>query len=395
MLNFFFRKVRLFLIILFLVFSSLSFITYLNYTGKLSSTDTHNSILNFFKPKYQHYILVNSSYLDKFLNLTKQIIVVYQKTPGLYESFKENIDLVKFNHQYAYNTFVFNENYYSYPLPGESEEYQLCKAHTKIIKKLFKENEKVFCNLLGEINTHNIVIVSNKKKINVEEINIFFINEYVNLYKRAFARVRQINPTIKKNAEIYLQIEKDSKLSAIFFNLTSEVELLKNNFLQINFEKNKLLNINNEKYQIIKFNELLKDYDSFCKSQLPMCPKIIQFYQRPNYNKIINNDSELNSLIQYVIDIDFLPNQILTKKIISDTTEFKMNLINERYKLINVLLNSDFNNFSRDAIQFQSVKIKNNHLILVCIILFAFSLMISFIIFFILSINELYRRKIN
>lgn len=309
MLNFFFRKVRLLLIILFFVFSSLSFITYLNYTGKLSSIDTHNSILNFFKPKYQHYILVNGSYIYKFHNLTQQIISVYRTAPGLSESFNDNNDLVKFGHPYPYNTFVFNEDYYYYSTSQESEAYKLCKVHLQIIKNYFKQNEKLFCHKRREIDTYSIVIISNKKKINVVEINNHFIKEYVNLYKKAFAKVRLINPIIKKNAELYIQVERDTYITSVFGKSAIEQDLI--------------------------------------------------------------------------------------TKDIANTYEFKINLINERYKVINNLLNSDLNNFSMEAIQFQSVEIKNNHLVLVSIMLFVFSLMISFVIFFLLSINRLYNHKKN
>lgn len=292
MLNFFFRKVRLFLIILFFVFSSLSFISYLNYTHKLSSIDHHNSILDFFKPKYQHYILVNSIYTYKFQNLRRQITSLYVSTPGLLESFNQNNDLVNFGYPYLYNTFIFNEDYYFYSSPQETDPYKLCKVHVKIIKNYFKENEKLFCHKLKEIDTYSIIIISNKKKINVDEINNLFIKEYVNLYKKAFAKIRLINPTIKKNAELHAQAERDMNI--------------------------------------------------YLNSQ----------------------------------------NLDLKKKDIQTAYESKINLINERYKVINNLLNSDLNNFSMEAIQFQSVEIKNNHLVVLSIMLFVFSSMISFIIFF-------------
>jgi hypothetical protein len=398
MLNFFFRKVRLFLIILFFVFSSLSFITYLNYTGKLSSIDTHNSILNFFKPKYQYYILVNGSYIYKFHNLTQQIISVYRTTPGLSESFNNNNDLVKFGNPYPYNTFVFNEDYYYYSTSQESEAYKLCKVHLQIIKNYFKQNEKLFCHKRREIDTYSIVIISNKKKFNVAEINNLFIKEYVNLYKKAFAKVRLINPIIKKNAELYIQVERDTHITSVFGKSALENDLLKKSFLQINVDKFKLLDANNEKYQLTTFEDLLKDYVYFCASEFPTfptCLTLLQFYQKPIYKKIINNNSEIDKLIQHVNVVVYSRNQDLIMKDIVKTYEFKINLINDRYKLINNLLNSDLNNFSMEAIQFQSVEIKNNHFVLVSIMLFVFSLMFSFIIFFLLSINRLYNHKKN
>jgi hypothetical protein len=399
MLNYFFRKIRLFLIILFFVISSLSFISYLNYTNKLSSIDNHNSILNFFKPKYQHYILVNRSYVYKFHNLTQQIINLYVTTPGLAESFnKKTIFFGKFDNPQLDNPFIFNEDYYSYSVPADAEGYRLCKIHVKIIKNYFKQNEKLFCQKLKEIDTYSIIIISNKKKINVDEINNFFIKEYVNLYKKAFTKIRLINPTIKKNAELHAQAERDIYVNSVFSKLSLDNDLLKKLILQINVERIKLLSVNNEKYQIITLEDLLKDYTSFCKSEsliLPICQTIVQFYNRPIYKKIINNNLEIDKFAQYLNVVVYSQNPDLKKKDIQNTYELKINFINMRYKLINNLLNSDLNNFSMEAIQFQSVEIKNNHLVLVSIVLFVFSLMISFIIFFFLSINRLYKHKIN
>lgn len=398
MLNIFFRKVRFFFIILFFVFSSLSFVTYLNYTHNLSSIDNDNSILNFFKPKYQHYILVNSSYIYKFQNLTRQINSVYRTNPGLSESFSNNSDLVKFDNPNLHNTFVFNEDYYYYSTPQESDASKLCKVHVQIIKKYFKQNEKLFCHNRREINTYSIVIISNKNKINVEEINNFFVQEYVNLYKKAFAKILKINPTIKKNAELHIQNKRDEYLNLLFSKLTLENDLLKKLILQINVEKSKLLSVNNEKYPLITLEDLLKDYNSFCKSELstfPLCQTIVQFYQRPIYKKIINNNSEIDKFSQYANDAVYSRNQNLVMKDIHSNYEFNINLINGRYKIVNNLLNSDLNNFSKEAIQFQLVEIKNNHLVLVSIMLLVFSLMISFVIFFLLSINRLYKHKIN
>lgn len=398
MLNIFFRKVRFFFIILFFVFSSLSFVTYLNYTHNLSSIDNDNSILNFFKPKYQHYILVNRSYIYKFQNLTRQINSVYRTTPGLSESFSNNSDLVKFDNPYLYNTFVFNEDYYYYSTPQESDASKLCKAHVQIIKNYFKQNEKLFCHNRREVDTYSIVIISNKNKINVEEINNLFVKEYVNLYKKAFAKILKINPEIKKNAELHIQAERDLYINSVFSKLTLENDLLKKLILQINVEKSKLLSVNNEKYPLITLEDLLKDYNSFCKAELstfPICQTIVQFYERPIYKKIINNNSEIDKFTQHLNDVVYSHNQNLVMKDIQSNYEFKRNLINDRYKIINNLLNSDLNNFSKEAIQFQLVEIKNNHLVLVSIMLLVFSLMISFVIFFLLSINRLYKHKIN
>ena len=58
--NIFFKEVRLFFVTFFFIFSTLGFITYLNYTDKLSPIDNHNSVLNFF------FIL---NFLQKFLYL--------------------------------------------------------------------------------------------------------------------------------------------------------------------------------------------------------------------------------------------------------------------------------------------------------------------------------------
>jgi hypothetical protein len=61
-------------------------------------------------------------------------------------------------------------------------------------------------------------------------------------------------------------------------------------------------------------------------------------------------------------------NNNLQKKIIYDYTIFEINLMNERYEIINNLLNTDLNNFSREAIQFQSTKQKTNHLFIISIL---------------------------
>jgi len=176
------------------------------------------------------------------------------------------------------------------------------------------------------------------------------------------------------------------------------LHVLKKLILQINVEKSKLLSVNNEKYPLITLEDLLKDYNSFCKAELStftICQTIVQFYERPIYKKIINNNSEIDKFTQHVNDVVYSHNQNLVMKDIQSNYEFKRNLINDRYKIINNLLNSDLNNFSKEAIQFQLVEIKNNHLVLVSIMLLVFSLMISFVIFFLLSINRLYKHKIN
>ena len=395
MLNIFFRKVRFFFIVLFFVFSSLSFVTYLNYTHKLSLIDNDNSILNFFKPKYRSYIVINESFLNDFHNLTQQINSLYIETPGLSESVNKNPDFVSFIYPYQHNTFIFNDNYYIYKIPGSTDKFNLCKVHVEIIKNFFEENKKIFCHQQEEIDTYSIIITSNKKQINVEDINNFFINEYKNIFKKAFARAKQFNPSLKKDAQMRHQFEADASITSSFAKSASEIKLLKSNILKINIEKNNLININNKKYQIIKFDDLLKDYNSFCMSQLPMCLKIIQFYQQHDYNKILNNDLELNKLVQYIVDVDLLLNQNLEKKIILETTQFKINLVNERIKIIDDLLNSDFSNFSRNAIQLKKVDIHNNHLFFIFIILFSFSLMITFVIFFILFFNKQYAQKVN
>lgn len=369
MLSIFFKKIRFFFIIFFFTFLALGFITYLNYTNKLLQNDNHNSLLNYFKPRYQHYILVNNSFIDQFYSLTERIKYIYNSTDGLNQASKE--PLYKLFLTKKHNTFIFDNDYYLFSL-NESDDFRLCKISAKIIKNFLKENEVLFCNNTQYPYTHEIVIISSKKQINIKDLNDSFVKEYKNLYYKAFARIRQINPSIKKDGEIFLQLNSN----AMSFN---------QNFLKIDLLKKK--SFNNQKYEIIKFDVLLKDYEQFCITDLLICPDIIQFYQRPIYKKIINDDLELKNLLQYKIDIDLLANENLQKKKIA----FGMKIINERYEIINNLLNTNFNDFSSEAIQHQLTKLKNNHLIIISILLFGFSFMISLVIFFIISVNKLYK----
>jgi hypothetical protein len=315
MSNIFFRKVRLFFVIFFFIFSTLGFITYLNYTDKLSPIDNHNSVLNFFKPHYQHSISINNGFINEFDSLTERIKTIYVQTDGLNQASKTTLDKLINS---KINNFIFDNDYYFYPLPGETDNYRLCKVHAKIMKNFFKENKVVFCDIKIEIDTYNILIISNKKKINFEDMNNFFVDEYKRIHKQAFDKIRQINPNIKKDGEIFLQIIRDSKIAS---NISSQI------------------------------------------------------FELDSESKLFNNN--------------------LQKKIIYDSTIFAINLMNERYEIINNLLSTDLNNFSREAIQFQSTKQKTNHLFIISILLFGFSLMISFVITFIISANKLYKQSAN